>query len=344
MDLEEFSKEANQHLIDYTRNILAGCDEEFIENVLYAIKIAAPLRERTYLMFLSTGIMNLEWLKIEPFSFAFEYLIVSQLSIDDIIDSAHFRSNKPTLIIKTNKAKTILVSEYLHSIGYLTILSQKLKWDIKILNEVLDEFNQTSNIFFQYQYMCSALEGKSKISLDTMDKLAYGRTGRLIEFSLTIPAIISEKYEIGNALRVCGKWLGIAMQHRDDILDFISDPDILGKPIFLDYLNEQPNLVTSFFELQNIAQDTKTKIEELYKDLKNSKIRNISFNTEKIEEFLEIFKNEKAFELARNRVREYCLLAKNSLLSLPSSPYKSKLVNLINIVASIDYPWEKNNV
>lgn len=101
-------------------------------------------------------------------------------------------------------------------------------------------------------------EGK-RISLDALEHIHLNKTGRLIIASLLSGAIVADaSVEIQNKIRDFGKYLGLAFQIQDDILDEIGNAEELGKPVGSDAENDKSTYVslTSIDEAKAYLQKT----------------------------------------------------------------------------------------
>lgn len=77
-------------------------------------------------------------------------------------------------------------------------------------------------------------------NLETLKKINYYKTGKLLEFSLVAPAIISKKNsETRETLKEIGYHIGMAFQIKDDLLDVVGDKDIMGKATKRDEKNNK---------------------------------------------------------------------------------------------------------
>jgi len=339
MRLEELSVEANQLLLDYLETHLKDLSPVFQEDVLYAVSIAAPLRERTYLVRLAAEISGVEWATVEPFAFAAELFIISALTADDAIDGANTRSGEPSLFCERGFARSILVAEWLHAIAQIVLWSKPNGINDKTWSIAVKKFHAVYSAFFVSQYLESHEEGNHHVTLEEIDKLSRDRTGGLLEACLVSPAIISASEELTVALAECGKWLGMAFQHRDDILDFIAAPEVIGKPILLNLLDGQPNLVLSHVLAKATDESSRNVI------LKYFGTRCIDKDGEEHgnsiqREVLEALRACGALDYARQVVEDYSGQAVNAISDLPFSQAKEELVKIIDVVACIEFPWE----
>ena len=99
----------------------------------------------------------------------------------------------------------------------------------------------------------------SKEILDTIYEL---KTAALIEAAMMIGAIIGGATE--EEVRITeqiAKYVGIAFQIQDDILDVTSTEEVLGKPVFSDQKNEKTTYVT-LFGLEKAKKDVEQISEE----------------------------------------------------------------------------------
>jgi len=98
------------------------------------------------------------------------------------------------------------------------------------------------------------------------------KTGKLIEASCNVGAIIANRYEYLEITREYSKNLGVAFQIVDDILDVIGDEKKLGKSVGKDAKNNKPTYVTLYGleKSRELAKEFSLKAVELANKIDNT--------------------------------------------------------------------------
>lgn len=157
-------------------------------------------------------------------------------------------------------------------------------------------------------------QGKIDISIEDYLETIYCKTGALFELTTSGVAILTDSTnEEVTALKEYGKQLGIAFQVADDILDYTSDKDKLGKPVGEDLFDGRITLPL-IYALEDPCID-----HALLKD---------AIEHNKLDIVLDCIKKsnaiEKAYEFAINAATK----AKDSLKCLKQSEYVQMLCDL----------------
>jgi heptaprenyl diphosphate synthase len=155
---------------------------------------------------------------------AVELIHISSLVHDDIIDAAVTRWNIPTISSKEGTSAAILVGDYLqakacaHAATVNAGVAKVAAETIAALcaGQAL-ELTDQNNIYRTEASYLTAIKGKTAALLE-----ASCRIGALC-------AVLSKPQE--QALAQYGHEFGLAFQLIDDVLDFLSTPELSGKPI-----------------------------------------------------------------------------------------------------------------
>ncbi|BAY45559.1 polyprenyl synthetase [Scytonema sp. HK-05] len=153
-----------------------------------------------------------------------EMIHTASLVHDDVVDESEMRRGVPTVHSLFGNRIAILAGDFLfaQSSWYLANLDNLQV--VKLLSEVImdlasGEIQQGLNRF------------DASISIETYLNKSYYKTASLIANSSKAAGLLSEvSQETAQHLYGYGHHLGLAFQIVDDILDFTSSTDILGKP------------------------------------------------------------------------------------------------------------------
>ena len=268
-------------------NLLTGSYlENNINDMCLRVVKAGGKRIRPKLAILAYHALNKKefYKRALNFAAATELLHTATLVHDDVIDKADCRRGKETL--NNTDGNHAAVKDVSNTLSAL----------------VSGEINQLEN------------QGKIDITIEDYLETIYCKTGALFELTTSGVAILTDSTnEEVTALKEYGKQLGIAFQVADDILDYTSDKDKLGKPVGEDLFDGRITLPL-IYALEDPCID-----HALLKD---------AIEHNKLDIVLDCIKKsnaiEKAYEFAINAATK----AKDSLKCLKQSEYVQMLCDL----------------
>jgi all-trans-nonaprenyl-diphosphate synthase len=153
-----------------------------------------------------------------------EMIHTASLVHDDVVDEAELRRNVPTVNSLFDNRIAVLAGDFLfaQSSWYLANLDNLTV--VKLLSEVIRDFAEG-------EILQGINRFDTNVSLETYIEKSYYKTASLIANSAKASAILSDTSEdVAESLYQYGRDLGLAFQIVDDILDFTSPTEILGKP------------------------------------------------------------------------------------------------------------------
>ncbi|QAR29946.1 polyprenyl synthetase family protein [Ornithobacterium rhinotracheale] len=159
-------------------------------------------------------------------SLAMEYFHNFTLMHDDIMDDAPIRRGKATVHEKYDINTALLSGDA------LMIKSYQLFNDLKpeVFKKVVTHFSQMAIELCEGQQYDMNFENQKEVSFAEYEKMITGKTGVLTACALKVGAMIAgASEEDANHLYDFGKYLGIAFQLKDDLLDVFGDNDAFGK-------------------------------------------------------------------------------------------------------------------
>jgi decaprenyl-diphosphate synthase subunit 1 len=154
-----------------------------------------------------------------------EMIHVASLIHDDIIDTSDLRRGKDSVNQKWDCQKAVFAGDYIIAIASQLLAKIGNNDVIKVISTILEDL-------VLGELMQFGSKEKDNERFDHYLKKTYRKTASLIANSCKAVAILSPitNDELVNLSFECGKNIGIAFQIIDDILDFTSKNDILGKP------------------------------------------------------------------------------------------------------------------
>jgi len=251
-----------------------------------------------------------------------EILHTATLIHDDVIDNSKQRRGKLSVNANWNNKIAVLVGDFLFARGMKPALDNKeLEFMLQIIAPVTEQMIEGELLAIQ---LSDSLDFNEKSYLD----IIFSKTASLISAACKTSAmtIIDDKITI-NAFAEYGKNVGIAFQMRDDIFDYSSNSNHIGKPVGND-IREKKITLPLIFALKNSTKDEQIEI------LKLIQKRNI-IDVE-IKQIIDFAISKGGIEYTTNKANEYSQTAIKCLDILPDSDAKTALLNFAQFVVSRD--------
>ncbi len=246
-----------------------------------------------------------------------EMIHTASLVHDDVVDEAEIRRKVPTVNSLFGNRIAVLAGDFLfaQSSWYLANLDNLEV--VKLLSAVIRDFAEG-----EIQQGISCFD--TSLSLEAYLEKSYYKTASLMANSAKAAGILSNvSTEVAEKLYGYGRNLGLAFQIVDDILDFTSPTEILGKPAGADLASG--NLTAPvLYALE----------EEPYLELLIE--REFSEDGD-LEKALNLVQTSNGIERARELASEHGKLALQYLDCLKPSASAEALAELINYVLSRIY-------
>lgn len=205
-------------------------DQRFLDQIISYLLQKRGKMMRPALVILSGKICGGDTKYLVQFGAAMEILHIATLIHDDIIDKAEIRRGLKTVNNIFSSQIAVLLGDFFYARS-LKILTKTPYCGFDLISNIVA--NMVQGEFMQY-------ENSFKLPQD------IGFYWRLIKYKTAI--FISNCCRLGamssncseqdlDALTLYGQYLGMAFQICDDILDFSSEPQKLGKPVYKDVTN-----------------------------------------------------------------------------------------------------------
>lgn len=207
-------------------------------------RLRPMLMQETFKMFGGTS------KTIEPFMAALEMIHTYSLVHDDLpaMDNDDYRRGRKTTHVVYGEAMGILAGDALLNYAFETATGAFAMEpeNSLVIGEAVTVLAKKAGIFGMIggQVVDVQSEGKA-VGKDVLDFIYELKTSALIESAMMIGAILAgaSKDEV-EAVEQIARYVGIAFQIQDDILDVTSTNEVLGKPVHSDEKNEKTTYVT----------------------------------------------------------------------------------------------------
>ena len=238
-----------------------------------------------------------------------EFLHTATLVHDDIIDKADTRRKRPTVNALYGNETAVLMGDWLYMSAFETSLAERSLPILDILTRVTRKM--TEGELLQLTLLSDADVTEAQYFDVLKRKTAY-----LFSASCEIGAILGGADENQQAaLRDYGLSLGTAFQLIDDVLDFTSSEEALGKASGADLLGGKVTLPLIY--LRDAEPEMRAIIQTV--------LREGTYNTVRKQDLLDAIMRTGALERARARADEYADDARLVLEQLPESEYCDSL-------------------
>lgn len=175
---------------------------------------------------------------------------------DDVMDKADMRRGKATVHKQWNEATAILSGDAMLTLAaqFMAMGDGTKTWDVLTL------FNTTAMEVYQGQQYDMDFEHRYDVSVEEYLEMIRLKTSVLLGCACKLGAIMAGAYDSErNAFYKYGVKLGLAFQLKDDYLDTYGDPEVFGKNIGGDILNDKK----TWLLISALAEDDTNTVKSL---------------------------------------------------------------------------------
>ena len=276
-------------------------------------------RLRPALLLLVADMLGYRGQKDVSYATIVELIHTATLVHDDIIDEAAIRRGRTSINYRWGNHLTVLIGDLLYTKAMDRALEEGSLEILQLLSSVTLRMTEGEILGLEQN-------GRADLSLDEYFEIVGRKTAALFGASCSIPAYLVESPEgWSKALFDYGFNLGVCFQLIDDLLDYTSSSEVLGKPALSD-LKEGKLTLPLILALPKASEAEKTIIQRVAADH--------SFGKTKPPEVLAIVEKYDALEQSREIAREYAARAGAALMGLPDSPSRQALEFALDFVIS----------
>jgi octaprenyl-diphosphate synthase len=271
---------------------------DLVREVAGHILFSGGKRLRPLLLVLAARMCDYRGSYDKTFSISLEYLHAATLLHDDLIDGAELRRGRPVAHSIWGNATTILVGDFLLARA-LTIAAGTGNIDIiKVVSAITENMSQGE---------IHQLSRKGDLSLNEEEyrEVIWRKTAVLFEGACRSAALLADASgEQIEALSRYGANLGIAFQMADDLIDYTSDTQALGKKAGAD-LREGKLTLPVIAALDAAAGKDRERMGAI--------IANPQFTLTEFEELKGLLEQYGGMEYTRRKAGEHVQMAKEAL-------------------------------
>ena len=241
-----------------------------------------------------------------------EFLHTATLVHDDVIDKAETRRNRPSINAQFGNQTAVLMGDWLYMSAFETSLAERSLAILDILTSVTRKMTEG-------ELLQLTLLSRTDISEAQYFDVIARKTAYLFSACCEIGALLGGATPTEQKLlREYGMNLGIAFQLVDDVLDFTSSQDVLGKPAGADLVEGKVSLPLIF--LLQKEPGMRLALQTI--------ISEGGYQSITREDVLSALARTGALDLAHARASEYASAAAAALDGLKNSRYSEVLTSI----------------
>lgn len=242
-----------------------------------------------------------------------EFIHTSTLLHDDVVDESDMRRGKKTANEEWGNAPSVLVGDFLYSRAFQIMVDVGSMRCMSILAK-------TTNIIAEGEVQQLINCGDPDTSEESYLKVIQYKTAKLFEGAALCGAVIADaSTEFQEALRQYGMYVGTAFQLIDDVMDYTSTAEEMGKSVGDDLAEGKPTLPLIY----TMKYGEKDAVERVRQAI-------LTGGLEQLETIINDVQNCGAIEYTQQKAQEQADLAITVIASLPESEYKTALIALAN--------------
>ncbi len=240
-----------------------------------------------------------------------EFIHTATLLHDDVVDGSDLRRGRKTANAAWGNAASVLVGDFLYSRAFQMMVEVDRMEVMRILAD-------TTNSIAEGEVLQLLNIGKAETDETAYMRVIERKTAVLFAAATQLGGVLAGLSEDQClALRRYGMQLGCAFQIADDLLDYVSDADTLGKNIGDDLAEGKPTLPLIYA----IQRSTPMQAEILRNAITSQRLAALDV-------IVAAIRSSGALDRTRARAQMHADAAHAALDTLPSSNYRDALAGL----------------
>jgi octaprenyl-diphosphate synthase len=259
--------------------------------------------------------------KIDSLAAAFQLIHTATLVHDDVIDHAELRRGRPSVARAFGLPQAIVAGDFL----FVRAFELAAEYPRAIIRRCGDSCADLAE--------GEVLQENSRFDLTTgrehYFRVIERKTAAIVAAALaSVAEIEGGSPALVDAFQEYGRSLGVAFQLRDDYLDVYGDPDLLGKPLYSDFREGNPTLLSldAYAELSGSAKAEFERLFALHRKRPRELLR-----------LRELTERTSAPTRAAQEANEWANRAIAAIRPVPEGPFRLLMVHLAHGAAARPY-------
>lgn len=243
-----------------------------------------------------------------------EFIHTATLLHDDVVDESELRRGNETANALFGNAASVLVGDFLYSRAF------EMMVDVNDMR-VMQVLATTTNVIAEGEVMQLMNVHDANTTEEKYLEVIHCKTAKLFEAATQLGAILCNRNETEEqAMAAYGRYLGTAFQLIDDVLDYSSDSEAMGKNVGDDLAEGKPTLPL-IYAMQKGSEEQAAII--------RSAIEKGGYDY--IDQVQYIIHETNALEYAEAMAQQQAQLAIDALTEIPDSEAKILLENIARL-------------
>jgi octaprenyl-diphosphate synthase len=290
-----------------------------VENVGHYIVDAGGKRLRPLLVLLAAGSLTGIDTRQITLAAVIEFIHTATLLHDDVVDISSLRRGRATANAKWGNAPSVLVGDFLYSRAFQLLVNLG---NMELMRLLAD----TTNTIAEGEVLQLAKAGDPATSEAVYFSVIESKTAVLFAAAAKGAALLAgAPAAMADRLYDYGLNLGTAFQLADDVLDYLGDPEKMGKNIGDDLAEGKPTLPLITTMARGSAEE-RTLVTEAIQQRSATHLTDI----------VAAVKRCGALDYTLARAGDYAGQAVTALAGLPASPYQAAMEELCRLAVQRD--------
>ena len=291
-----------------------GSNVPLVERIAHHIVESGGKRLRPLLVLLAANACGYKGEKHVPLAAVIEFIHTATLLHDDVVDHSELRRGKATANANWGNAPSVLVGDFLYSRAF-QIMVEIGRMD------VMGVISNATTVIAEGEVLQLLNQRNPDLGEDAYLQVVLGKTAMLFEAATEVGAILADATaDEREAMRLYGRHLGIAFQIVDDLLDYLSDAETLGKNVGDDLAEGKTTM--PLIHSMRVGSDAD-------KELIRHAIR--QGGLEDLTPVIETVQRNGSVDYTREKAVEQIELAKSAIAGLADTSFKETLMQIADI-------------
>jgi len=307
--IEPQFEQVNHYILNHL-----GSNVPLVEKIGHYIVDSGGKRLRPLLVLLAANACQYQGEKHIELAAVIEFIHTATLLHYDVVDNSELRRGKDTANAKWGNAPSVLVGDFLYSRAFQIMV------DIGKM-DIMQVISDATNVIAEGEVLQLLNCKNPDTTEEAYMQVIIGKTAKLFEAATETGALLADADESQRqALRDYGIHLGIAFQLIDDVMDYMSDAEQMGKNTGDDLAEGKPTLPL-IEAMKRCDDDTRKLIRKAIRE----------GGLDDLEPVLAAVIECGAIDYTRERANQQADLAIAALEALPDSSFKETLTTLAHL-------------
>ena len=240
-----------------------------------------------------------------------EFIHTSTLLHDDVVDESDMRRGKKTANEEWGNAPSVLVGDFLYSRAFQIMVDVGSMPCMEILAK-------TTNVIAEGEVQQLINCGDPDTTEASYLKVIQYKTAKLFEGAALCGAVVAGASEAHQeALRLYGMYVGTAFQLIDDVMDYTSTAEEMGKSVGDDLSEGKPTLPL-IYTMKHGSAEAQQRVRQAI----------LTGGLDQLEHIIKDVQSCGAIDYTQQQAQQQADLAIEVIQSLPESQYKDALIAL----------------